>query len=81
MIKKRFLLTAGDSYYPSSGSHDWIGFYETIEDAESMVEKTKVIKYYNQGKNKGAYKSIIYTFSINGDTVDWYEIIDIMDWQ
>lgn len=34
---KLFLLTAGDQYYPRSGSSDWIGFFETYEEAKAKV--------------------------------------------
>ncbi len=31
---KKFLLTAGDDYYPSQGDMDWIGCFATYEEAE-----------------------------------------------
>lgn len=34
-MKRPFLLTAGDNYYPESGTDDWIGCFETYELAES----------------------------------------------
>jgi hypothetical protein len=33
-MNKPFLLIAGDKYYPQRGVGDWVGCYETIEDAE-----------------------------------------------
>jgi hypothetical protein len=30
---KRYLLIAGDDYYPDHGDGDWIGCFETYEDA------------------------------------------------
>ncbi len=32
-INKPFLLIAGDFYYPSSGTDDWRGCFETEEEA------------------------------------------------
>lgn len=36
---KYFLLIAGDQYYPSSGTSDWIDTFPSNEEAESAVEK------------------------------------------
>ena len=35
---KYFLLIAGDNYYPA-GLEDWIGTFETYEEATSRVKK------------------------------------------
>jgi hypothetical protein len=32
-MKKPYLLIAGWNYYPASGTGDWIGCFETEEDA------------------------------------------------
>ena len=32
-MNKQFLLFAGNDYYPSGGAEDFIGSYDTIEDA------------------------------------------------
>jgi hypothetical protein len=34
---RKFLLMAGDNYYPSAGVGDWIGCFETEEEARSQV--------------------------------------------
>jgi hypothetical protein len=34
---KRFLLIAGDHYYPRQGTGDWIGCFETEEEAEEHM--------------------------------------------
>lgn len=31
----RFLLTAGDGYYPRMGNRDWCGFFHSKEEAEA----------------------------------------------
>ena len=38
-MRKPFLLTAGDHYYPSSRTGDWIECYETKEEAEEKWEE------------------------------------------
>jgi len=44
-MNKPFLLIAGDKYYPQYGVGDWVGCYETIEDAEkACLEYQKVRK-------------------------------------
>lgn len=40
-MKKPWLLTISDKYYPSGGDTDWIGFYETEEEAIEMSKKIK----------------------------------------
>ena len=34
---KRFLIFAGDNYYPSGGMRDFIGDYGTFQEAESNL--------------------------------------------
>lgn len=36
-MAKRYLLFAGEYYYPSGGFHDYKGSFETINDARSNV--------------------------------------------
>lgn len=36
---KRFLLIAGDNYYPRSGTREWIGCFETEEEAEKAYRE------------------------------------------
>jgi hypothetical protein len=38
---KRYLLIAGDNYYPQLGTNDWVGCFETYEEAEAKVVKIK----------------------------------------
>lgn len=35
----KYLLSVSDTYYPGSGDSDWIGTFETIEDADEQGAK------------------------------------------
>lgn len=63
---KFFILTAGDNYYPRSGTRDWIASFETIEEAEAAVTETT-----QSGDD---------CYLIGGTIYDWYEIIDLRKW-
>ena len=67
-MKKRFLLTAGDNYYPLAGDGDWVGFFETREEAEKCIEPGGCVDY------RITLPSGHYTFA------GWYEIIDVQNW-
>ena len=83
-MRKPFLLTAGDCYYPQSGTENWIGCYETEKDALEQIEFKEIHDYYSKGKNKGEIKSTRTTYVVKGGEYDrrcdWYEIIDLRDW-
>jgi hypothetical protein len=68
---KLFLLIAGHSYYPQSGTQDWIGAFETKEEAESKVIKAgdKRIKF-----------ETYYPYVIENIGYDWFKIVDLKDW-
>lgn len=70
---KYFLLIAGDSYYPRSGTRDWIDIFETQEEAESIVER-KMLPSYNTRSHHETQ------FIINGAKYDWYDIVDLREW-
>lgn len=36
-MKRPYLLIAGEQYYPSAGTRDWRGCFETQEEAEGQV--------------------------------------------
>ena len=42
---KPYLLIAGDNYYPSSRTGDWIDCYETEEEAKERWEEISKSKY------------------------------------
>ena len=65
-MTKPYLLIAGDCYYPSSGTGDWIDCYETVEEAREQIE------YDDQRINT--------TYKIRGRVFEWYDIVDLRDW-
>jgi len=69
-MKKRFLLIAGDECYPAV-TRDWVGFFETREEAERHVSE-KPAQRLREAK-----------ITMNGHyrEVDWYEIIDLESWK
>jgi hypothetical protein len=65
---KKFLLLAGDHYYPRGGTDNWIGCFATREEAEAQVFVAKEPFYGIMIK------------MVNGKPVDWYEIVDLEEW-
>lgn len=60
---KRFLLFAGEAFYPLAGWNSFIDSFENLEDAISSVAE------YPEGE---------YIFyRISEDTHDWFEIVDL----
>lgn len=51
-MNKPFLLIAGHQYYPSGGTKDWQGRFETREEIETQIVKVPHHSYYTKGKNK-----------------------------
>ena len=85
MMTKPYLLIAGDCYYPSASTGDWIGCFSTHEEAKAQVEVKERHVYYTKGKNKGEIKSTHRDYNVKGwtygdRTCDWYEIIDLREW-
>ena len=37
-MTEKYLLFAGEFYYPSGGLHDFIGNFKTIEDAKGRIK-------------------------------------------
>ena len=77
---KRFLLTAGDNYYPQYGDEDWVGMFDTREDAEKLIRTEQEHDYYLRGPRKGQVKGTRHIYYVNGRRVDWYDIIDLENW-
>ena len=67
---KYYLLIAGENYYPARRTGDWIGCFETYEEALSQV---KVEEYDFRGK-------ICKSYTVNGIECDWYKIVDLREW-
>lgn len=64
-MNKPYLLIAGDNYYPSFDTGDWVGCFSTYEEAKAQVEPRKP---------KG------YTVNCRDWGCDWYEIVDLREW-
>ena len=47
ILTKPYLLIAGDNYYPSAYTDDWIACYETKEEAQEKWEELSKNKYSN----------------------------------
>lgn len=75
-MKKPYLLIAGDQYYPSSRTGDWIACYETLEEAKEEVVNVTVPRYHN----KKFGDEMDDKYSIRGAEYDWYSIVDLRDW-
>ena len=83
-MKKPYLLICGDCYYPSAGTGDWIGCYETQKEAEEQVKVIEHHTYYQKGKRQGEIKKTYTTYEVNGrwgpSKRDWYEIVDLREY-
>lgn len=64
-MNKPYLLIAGDYYYPSPHTGDWVGCFSTYEEAKAQVEPKKTKGYTVNGWEWG---------------YDWYEIVDLREW-
>ena len=82
---KPYLLIAGDSYYPSAYTGDWVGTFSTREEAEAAVRKIEHHEHFRRGPRKGQVKETREEYRVNhpnyGDcNVDWYVIVDLREW-
>jgi hypothetical protein len=68
---KKFLLIAGDGYYPSERTGDWVGCFETEEKA---MEKVKIVDHVAR---TGIIYSSIY---VDGEHKDWFCVVNLDDW-
>ncbi len=73
-MKKPYLLIAGDNYYPSGGTRDWIARFNTLEEAEQEVHKEEKEFYTTQKKPQ---QVIIKSYKIFNQSYDWYEIVNL----
>lgn len=48
---KRYLVTRHECYYPEGGDSDWVGCFETYEEAQKQAQKEseKFNKKFNDG--------------------------------
>ena len=77
---KRFLLIAGDTYYPQGGVDDWIGCFLTYEEAASKVTLVEHKRIITHGKRKGQEEITGKSHQINGRNYDWWDIVDLREW-
>jgi len=75
-MNKPYLLIAGDQYYPSAYTGDWIACFATYEEAKQEVIDVVVPKYHNKKFGSG----MVSKYSIRGAEYDWYEIVNLLDW-
>ena len=66
MTPKYFLLMAGDIYYPEGGTSDWIGCFETYEEAVSKVSTVEHKRTITKGKLKGQEEVTGKSYQIDG---------------
>ena len=57
----RFLLFAGEDYYPLAGWNTFINSYNSLDDAMSGIVKIDFREY-----------------TINGDSYNWFEVVDLV---
>jgi hypothetical protein len=79
-MNKPYLLIAGDCYYPSDGTGDWIECFSTVEEAREQIEYIDNPQFFTKGEKKGQIKSNHITYKIRGRVLDWYEIVDLREW-
>jgi hypothetical protein len=47
-MKKPYLLIAGEKFYPSASTGDWVGCFSTYEEAEAQVKPKKTQRIYHK---------------------------------
>lgn len=64
---KRFLVFAGSNYYPCGGWSDFVGAYDSLEEARAAAEERKTLGQ--------AYEARGQTFRCTPD--DWAHVVDL----
>lgn len=80
---KRFLLIAGDNYYPVGGTGDWIDTYATREEAAAQVVEVKHEVLFKSGPRKNQVKTYYSSYHLKDRgqrVIGWHEIVDLLDW-
>ena len=57
---KKYLLFAGDNYYPRAGTSDYEGDFDTIEEAVAKGTSVHVNEHWKTGQR----------------VYDWYEVVE-----
>ena len=80
---KRYLLFAGDNYYPCGGWNDFEGSFDTKEEIkiEERFYQIWERKHFPEGKSgdKAYEKQLqprVCGYTVNGKECDWYHVID-----
>lgn len=68
---KRYLLFAGDNYYPSGGVNDFVMDYDTVEEAEAEAKKLYPSGHYCW-KAENAEWACRYPY-------EWWQVVDYED--
>ena len=77
---KKWLLICNTRYYPSSGVGDWIGTYETLEEAESRIlnlDPDAIVESCKGGKTVDGY------FELKDDPYSYFTshtIVNLEEW-
>jgi hypothetical protein len=77
---KRFLLIAGDNYYPEAYTGNWIGCFSTYEEAATKVTLVEHKRIITHGKRKGQEEITGRSHQIDGRDYDWWDIFDLREW-
>lgn len=67
-MRKPFLLIAGENCYPEARTGNWIGCFETEEDALAVVSN-EPFEYFFKVSFNGSVKEC-----------DWFEVVDLRHW-
>lgn len=70
-MQKRFILFAGDHYYPEGGWDDFQGFFDTAEEAFAKA-KEKIIFEDNSGSYSFDWYNVV-------DALTWEVVIEDTD--
>lgn len=77
---KYYLLIAGYCYYPELGTGDWIGCFDTHQEAEKQVKEKQFFETITKGKDKGKQRETHKKYIVKSTEYDWYQIVDLMEW-
>lgn len=79
---KRFLLFAGDIYYPVGGWNDFVGAFDSAEEAVNSLKNPKYLQEDDENWDLVNYEYIV-TGKVSGCkmSVEWFHVIDSLDMQ
>ena len=78
---KRFLLFAGEDYYPWGGWRDFVGSFDTAEEAMAVINQPVHGETVEWGHIVDSEQwAAVYVFSCMGDEAGWRPV-DADDWE